>query len=120
MGTDESTFNAIFCQRNFNQLRLIFDEYQKISGHDIEDAVKGEFSGDSEDGLLAIVRSVRNQPLYFARRIHKSIACIGTEDRDLIRLVVTRCEIDMEDIKQQYAAKYGNTLADDIKVSLHE
>lgn len=116
MGTDESTFNMILCQRNYNQLNLIFNEYQRITGHDIEKAIKNEFSGDAENGLLAIIRSVRNQAAFFAKQLHESMAGAGTNDRQLIRLVVTRAEIDMGDIKQQYAAKYGKSLAEAIKV----
>lgn len=108
----------ILCQRNYNQLRLIFEEYQRITGHDIEKAIKNEFSGDAEEGLLAIIRSIRNQAAFFAKRIHKSMAGAGTNDRQLIRLVVTRSEIDMGDIKQQYSALYGKSLGEAIKVNM--
>lgn len=108
----------ILCQRNYNQLRLIFDEYKRITGHDIEHAIKNEFSGDSEEALLAIIRSVRNQAAFFAKKLNESMKGLGTIDRQLIRIVVTRSEIDMGEIKQQYAAKYGETLAAAIKVSM--
>lgn len=106
----------VLCQRNYNQLQLIFNEYQRITGHDIEKAIKNEFSGDAEAGLLAIIRSVRNQAGFFAKQLHDSVKGAGTNDRKLIRVVTTRCEIDMGEIKRQYAAKYGESLADAIKV----
>ncbi|XP_050502078.1 annexin B9-like isoform X1 [Diabrotica virgifera virgifera] len=115
LGTDESTFNMVLCQRNYAQLQLVFQEYQKITGHDIEKAVKNEFSGDSEDALLAIIRSIKNQAAFFAKYLNKSMKGLGTNDRQLIRLVVTRSEIDMVEIKSEYQAKYGESLADAIK-----
>lgn len=45
VGTDESVFNSILCQRNFAQLRLIFKEYETMTGHSFEKAIKNEFSG---------------------------------------------------------------------------
>ncbi|XP_022906646.2 annexin B9-like [Onthophagus taurus] len=114
-GTDESTFNMILCQRNYAQLRVIFSEYEKISGIDIEDTIKSEFSGDAENAFLAIVRSIRNIPHFYAKTLHDAISGIGTKDNKLMRVVATRCEIDMEDIKGIYEAKYGESLAEAIK-----
>ncbi|XP_063930126.1 annexin B9-like isoform X2 [Zophobas morio] len=114
-GTDESTFNMVLCQRNHEQLRLIFQEYQKITGHDIEKAIKSEFSGDIQNGLLAVIRSIKNQPAFFAKCLNKSMKGLGTNDRDLVRLVVTRCEIDMGDIKREYLINHKESLADAIK-----
>ncbi|KAK9889679.1 hypothetical protein WA026_007058 [Henosepilachna vigintioctopunctata] len=115
LGTDESTFNMVLCQRNFAQLRLIFDKYHQLTGHDIEKAIKNEFSGSSEDCLLAIIRAVRNKPAFFAKCLHNYMKGLGTDDKNLIRVIVTRCEIDMVDIKKEFQTMYGKTLKDKIR-----
>lgn len=114
-GTDESEFNRILCLRNYEQLKLICEEYQKLTGNDLEKDIKREFSGDIEDALLAIIRVARNRPEFFARRLHKSMAGLGTDDRALIRLVIMRCEIDMMDVKDEFVRYYGKTLKSFIK-----
>ncbi|XP_044271352.1 annexin B9-like [Tribolium madens] len=114
-GTDESTFTKILTERNYPQLRLIFEEYEKLTGHGIEKAIESEFSGDIKDGLLAIVETVQNKAKFFAKKLHKSMKGLGTNDRDLIRVVVTRSEIDMGEIKAKYQEEYGKSLAEAIK-----
>ena len=56
-GTDETTFNAIMCNRSWTQLRAIFKEYKKVSKKDIFQAIKSEFSGDIMDCHMAEVWS---------------------------------------------------------------
>jgi annexin A7/11 len=114
-GTDESEFNRILCLRNFEQLKLVAREYEKLSGKTLEQDIKKEFSGDVEDGMVSIIRCALNRSQFFAKCIHKAVAGFGTDDRALIRLIVTRCEIDMQDIKDEYQRKYNESLRDAIK-----
>lgn len=65
-----------------------------------------------------IVKSVRDKSAYFAKRLHESMAGFGTNDRALIRIVVTRCEIDMVEIKNAYMSMYGKSLEADIAVRI--
>lgn len=113
-GTDESTFNMILCSRSFCQLQQVFLEYHRLTGRDFEDVIKSEFSGDIENGLKAIVKSVRDKSAYFAKRLHESLEGFGTNDTALIRIVATRCEIDMVDIKNSFISMYGKSLEAEI------
>lgn len=109
-GTDCSTFNRILCIRNFAQIKTICQEYEYLTGRSLEKDIKKEFCGDIEDGLLAIIRCANNRPLYFAKCLYKTMIGLGTNDSSLIRLIVTRCEIDMLDIKEEFQKKYGKSL----------
>lgn len=81
-GTDEVKFLTVLCVRNRNHLLRVFQEYQKISGRDIEESIKREMSGCLEDVFLAIVKCIRNKPAFFAERLYKSmkvnISCSNT------------------------------------------
>ncbi|KAK3091313.1 hypothetical protein FSP39_018862 [Pinctada imbricata] len=118
LGTDESTFNAILASQSYEQLRAVFDSYPKISGKDIESAIKSEMSGNLETGMVSIVRVVRNRPAYFAKKLYNSMKGLGTDDRTLIRIVVTRAEVDMVQIKQEFQKIYGKTLDAFIRVCI--
>lgn len=84
-GTDESVFNSILCQRNYQQLKLIFQEYQTMTGHSFEQAIKNEFSGDVKDGFKAIFRCVNNKAEFFAHQLMKSMKGIGELSKSTIK-----------------------------------
>ncbi|MCI4384665.1 hypothetical protein PGIGA_G00041240 [Pangasianodon gigas] len=114
LGTDESQFNAILCARSKPHLRQVFHEYQQMCGKDIEKSICSEMHGDLENGMLAVVKCIKNTPGFFAERLHKAMKGAGTKDRTLIRIMVSRSEIDMLDIRQEYLRNYGKSLYNDI------
>jgi hypothetical protein len=114
-GTDESRFNVVLASRSFAQLENIFREYCEISKKDIEKVIKSEMSGDIQDGMLAIVKCAQCKPSFFAERLYKTMKGAGTNDKALIRLMVSRSEVDMVEIKAAFEMKYGQTLDKFIK-----
>uniref|UniRef100_A0A0N5AYQ1 Annexin n=1 Tax=Syphacia muris TaxID=451379 RepID=A0A0N5AYQ1_9BILA len=114
-GTETSTFRSILLTQNFKQLDLVFAEYEKLTGHDFSKAIEGEFSGDTKTGFLAIIKCMRNKPAYFAEELYKAMKGFGTRDHDLIRIIVSRSEIDLALIRAEFEKMYKKTLVDYIK-----
>ncbi|XP_059169999.1 annexin A6-like [Physella acuta] len=114
-GTDESRFHTILVSRSYAQLRATFQEYAKLANKDIEDSIKSEMSGDIKEGMLAIVRVIRNKSAYFASELHRSMKGLGTDDNTLVRIVASRCEVDMVQIKEEFQKAYKQTLGMFIK-----
>lgn len=110
--TFNSTFNHLIRHRSYAQLRSIFDEYRKISGHKFEKTIKKEIDDELKDAYLSIVKAIRNPAAFFAKRLRHRVH----KKNDMIRIVVTRSEIDLGDIKREYAEKFKKSLAHSIKV----
>ena len=114
-GTDESVFNKIFVVKSPLEFAQICRCYHKLTGHTILQAIDKEFSGDSKKLLTAIVYAVISPSEYFATRVNKAVKGWGTNDNLLIRVLVTRDEIDMPQIKQYYKQLYGKDMLEDVK-----
>ncbi|XP_010213026.1 PREDICTED: annexin A2, partial [Tinamus guttatus] len=59
---------------------------------------------------VSLVQCIQNKQLYFADRLYDSMKGKGTRDKVLIRIMVSRCEIDMLKIKSEFKRKYGKSL----------
>ncbi|KAM8719853.1 hypothetical protein ACLKA7_005988 [Drosophila subpalustris] len=110
LGTDEEVFNRIMAHASFRQLRLVFDEYKELSGQTIEQAIKHEMSDELHEAMMAIVECVQSPAAFFANRLYKAMDGAGTDDGTLIRIIVSRSEIDLETIKQEFERIYNRTL----------
>lgn len=112
LGTDEGAFSYILATRSWAHIRALMAEYQHASGHSLEKAIEKEFKGNEEKALLAILQCAKSRTGYYAQVLHSAIRGLGTNDRDLIRVVVSRCDFDLADIKKEYEKTYGKSLKD--------
>lgn len=115
-GTEESTFSKTFTKSSLEHLELLFEEYKKLTDRAIEQALKTELSGKYYEALSAIVEYVRSPPRFFARRLYEAMRGLGTDDAALIRIIVSRAEIDLENIKEEFERMYSKTLVNAVKV----
>ena len=114
-GTDDSVFNRIFSLRSPMEIACISRAYHKLTGHTILQAINNEFSGDIKKLLTAVVYAVISPSEFFATKVNKAIKGLGTNDKLLIRIMVTRNEIDMPFIRQYYKQLFKKDMIEDIK-----
>ncbi|KAM5281033.1 annexin A13 [Ctenodactylus gundi] len=111
-GTDELAFNEVLAKRNYKQLRATFEAYQILIGKDMEEAIEAETSGDLQKAYLTLVRCARDREGYFADLLYKAMKGMGTDEETLIRIIVTRAEVDLQGIKAKFQEKYQKSLTD--------
>ena len=94
-------------------MELIILDYSSISGKNILKGIQA-FSGSVYRTLEGIIYSVLSPSEYFAKRINESIVGLRTDDVSLVRILVTRFGIDLNEIKQYYRQNYKTELSKDI------
>jgi len=108
LGTDAILIH-IFSKRSRVQLAAFHHMY----GESLEKAVKkGKTSDLFKYAILTILRCSENPARYFAKVLHKAIKGWRTDDTTIMRVIVTRTEIDMQCIKAEYLDNYKKTLND--------
>jgi len=114
-GTDEGTFNRIFAGRSFPQLRATMKAYKKKTGEDMDEVIDKEMGGDLKDAFLTLVRYIQDPITYYSEVLYRSMKGLGTDDDRLIRTVLSRCEIDLGEIKERFEKLHQKTLDRAIK-----
>nr|KAF6346139.1 annexin A10 [Pipistrellus kuhlii] len=114
-GEHKTMLQVILCNKSYQQLWLVFQEFQNISGQDIVDAINECYDGYFQELLVAIVLCVRDKPAYFAYRLHSAIHDFGFHNKTLIRILIARSEIDLMTIRKRYKERYGTSLFHELR-----
>ena len=111
---DENIFKEVFIQSSPEELLLIGRFYKKKTGNNMLDIIDQKVKGKNKDLLREVLfNNIIPQELY-AEKIYLAIKGLGTNNTLLNRILVSRTEIDMDDIKEFYQKKYNVTMKEDI------
>ncbi|GFO20496.1 Annexin, partial [Plakobranchus ocellatus] len=87
------TLHEVFKGMGSQQIKATSDAHQKLFGENISESIKKASSGDAEAAYLALVAAQdEDQSIFYADRLHSSMAGLGTHDTQLIRILVSRSE----------------------------
>lgn len=117
LGTDEDIFNLVLCSNSPAEIECIEKWYKDITGQKktLRGAIEKEFSFYAKQALLTIIDHIHSPSEYFAKRINESVKGLGTNEKKLTRVLVSREEIDIPQIREQYKVLFGKDMVADIE-----
>lgn len=89
--------------------------YHKMTNSNILADAQKFFSGDTKKAIVGMIYGILSQSEYFAILVNEAVKGLGTRDTSLIRIMITRDEVDMPQIKQFYKALYKKDMVEDIR-----
>ncbi|KAK8579562.1 hypothetical protein V6N13_142752 [Hibiscus sabdariffa] len=107
-------FIQVFSESSRAHLCAVSDAYKTMFNETLEKVISAEAKGNFGHALKTIFICAESQPRFYAKALWKAMKGLGTDDTALIRIVVTRAEIDMQYIKAEYLKNHGKTLHDAI------
>uniref|UniRef100_A0A8C3AE63 Annexin n=1 Tax=Cyclopterus lumpus TaxID=8103 RepID=A0A8C3AE63_CYCLU len=115
-GTDEGTFIDVLCHRSIPQLRQTLVEYKNISKKTLQESIESEMSGSMESLLVApllhddaSIHTGQFVPFCFFPQC-SFVQGAGTTESTLTRIMVSRSEIDLLDIRAEYKKLFGSSI----------
>ncbi|PRQ55140.1 putative annexin [Rosa chinensis] len=111
---DHNHVVSILSTRNMFQLRETFECYKQNYGTSIDENIKSCGSGDLESLLTLVITCIDTPEKHFAQVIKDSVVGLGTDEDSLNRAIVSRAEIDMIKIREEYSKLSKTSLEGDV------
>uniref|UniRef100_A0A8C4R529 Annexin n=1 Tax=Eptatretus burgeri TaxID=7764 RepID=A0A8C4R529_EPTBU len=106
---DVGKFIEVFSTRSLPHLRKVIVGYNRSSSMDMDATLQKVMTGDVRNGFKALVSYIKSPTGFFADKLYASLKD-GAKERVLTRVMVTRCEVDMLDIRKEFKKRFGKSL----------
>ena len=113
---DSPIINSIFIKSSPQELVSISKEYNKSTQKLITQTINEHFKGNVKNLLNAILMAKISPSEYYANVMHESI----DDENIILKVIISRAEIDFTQIKKYYLKLYENNVVNDIKKDSHE
>jgi len=105
----------ILATRSKTQLEATFNAYNNEIGHPINKDLKSDPKDEYLSSLRAITKCITCPVKYFEKTIRLAINKTGTDEGALTRVITTRAEVDLKQIKELFLKRNSVPLARAIK-----
>ncbi|URE28007.1 ANX [Musa troglodytarum] len=105
----------ILTTRSKAQLLATFNDYKNQFGNPINKDLKSDPKNEFLSALRAIIRCITCPERYLEKVIRLAINKLGTDEGALTRVITTRAEVDMKQIKELYYKRNSVTLYHSVK-----
>ncbi|ONI20752.1 hypothetical protein PRUPE_2G031900 [Prunus persica] len=95
----------ILSTRSKTQLMATFNRYRDDHGISISKNLLDDGADDFQKALHVVIRCLNDPKKYFEKVLRQAIKRAGTDEDALTRVIVTRAERDLKDIKELYYKK---------------
>ncbi|CAM9270110.1 unnamed protein product, partial [Chrysoparadoxa australica] len=116
IGTKEEVFVEILAKSSPAQIEAIKDIYETKYEKSLGKCIKGEFGGDCEDALLALVSSPVD---YYCMQLKDAMSGFGTNEGIICRVLGGVDKATVQEIRDRYMEKYDTELSEALKSELH-
>ena len=111
---EDSFFAKIFTQNSPMEISYISKIFHKLTGFTILDVINNKLNDDDVKIFLQnFIFAILSPCEYFATKLNKAIS--GKNDKIITRILVSRHDVDMEEIKHCYFKLYGKELSKELK-----
>ncbi|XP_059290990.1 uncharacterized protein LOC132044510 isoform X2 [Lycium ferocissimum] len=107
---NEALVLEILSKRSIPQLKLTFSTYKHIYGHSYAKSLRKGNLGDFEEALEAVVKYIYSPTKYFSQMLYECLKGTTRDKRALIRIMVSRQAVDMEEIQVAFNKRHGADL----------
>ena len=108
-----SVLYQIIINNSQMEIKYISEYYKKLVGYGIIETIIKEINEDEKFYLIDIIYAFSSPNKYFAEKINKAIK--DKNENIISRIIITRKECDLEQIKESYFHSYNNTLINDLR-----
>ncbi|PVD26804.1 hypothetical protein C0Q70_14483 [Pomacea canaliculata] len=116
----DEVFKTLLEKRNKDQIKATLAEYKKLSGRSLEDDVKAVDAGDEQEQYVTLLAALGDHVTFYADSLQNVFRGPKTSDSTLVRIVISRSEVDLPAIKAKFQERHGRSLREAIEKETKE